>query len=199
MNLRKMLVMAISLPRKAWNKWVYRPYLCSTFGECGCNVYVPIDFAVSGSENLFVGNDVSFGEKMVVMCAIARISVGDHVMFGPGVTMVSGDHRIDIAGRPMKSVTNEEKEPQNDRPIVLQGDNWIGARVVILKGVTIGEGAVVAAGAVVTKDVPPYSIVAGVPAHVIRYRFDEWSQGGIKGSKPQDTMDSMVAASPDKE
>lgn len=54
-----------------------------------------------------------------------------------------------------------------------EGDNWICTNACILKGVTVGKGAVVAAGAVVTKDVPPYSIVAGAPARVIKMRFDE--------------------------
>lgn len=168
-----MLVFAGRLPRRAWNKWIYLPYLRATFGKCGENVDVPADFSVCGNENLFVGNDVSFGEKNVVLCTRANISVGDHVMFGPGVFLISGDHRTDVVGRFMKSLTDEEKDPRNDRPIILEGDNWIGARVVVLKGVTIGEGAVVAAGAVVTKDVPPYSIVAGIPARVVKMRFDE--------------------------
>lgn len=57
--------------------------------------------------------------------------------------------------------------------VVIGNDVWIGTRSVILDGVTIGDGAIVAAGAVVTKDVPPYAIVGGVPAKVIRYRFTE--------------------------
>ncbi len=55
----------------------------------------------------------------------------------------------------------------------MKGDNWIGANSTILKGVTIGEGAIVAAGALVIKDVPPYSIVGGVQAKVLKYRFSD--------------------------
>ena len=106
------------------------------------------------------------------MCTRAKIIFGDHVMTGPGVTMITGGHRIDIPGRPMKSIHNNEKLPENDQDIILNGDNWIGANSIILRGVTIGEGAVVAAGAVVTNDVPPYSIVGGVPARVLKRRFD---------------------------
>jgi virginiamycin A acetyltransferase len=57
--------------------------------------------------------------------------------------------------------------------ITIGNDVWIGARAVILDGITIGDGAIVGACAVVTKDVPPYAVVAGVPARVIRYRFSE--------------------------
>lgn len=94
-------------------------------------------------------------------------------MFGPQVTLITGNHRIDYIGDYMKNVRGGNKLPENDQPIVLKGDNWVGANVTILKGVTIGEGAVVAAGAVVKDDVPPYAIVGGVPARVLKYRFDE--------------------------
>ena len=57
-------------------------------------------------------------------------------------------------------------------PIIVGNDVWIGFRSIILSGVTIGDGAVIYAGSVVTKDIPPYAIVAGVPAKIIRYRFD---------------------------
>ena len=92
-------------------------------------------------------------------------------MFGPNCTIITGDHRIDIVGKYMSQVTVAEKKPENDLPVKLEGDNWIGANSVILKGVTIGFGAIVAAGAVVTQNVPAYSIVGGVPAKVISMRF----------------------------
>ena len=60
-----------------------------------------------------------------------------------------------------------------DQPVVIEDDVWVGANVTILKGVTIGHGSVVAAGAVVTKSCPPYSIIGGVPAKVLRKRFEE--------------------------
>ena len=62
---------------------------------------------------------------------------------------------------------------EDDEDVIFEGDNWIGANSTILKGVTIGKGAVVAAGSVVSKDVMPYSIVGGVPARIIKMRFNE--------------------------
>ena len=66
---------------------------------------------------------------------------------------------------------SKDKLPENDAAVVIEDDVWTGANVTILKGVTIGRGSVVAAGAVVTKSCPPYSIIAGVPAKVVKMRF----------------------------
>ena len=139
---------------------------------CGENVHIPYSAHVVG-DHLCLGNDVHLGENNLFMCTNAPITIGDHTMMGPGVTMISGDHRIDVCGRYMVEVGEDGKLPENDRPIVLKGDNWIGANATILKGVTIGEGAVIAAGAVVTKDVPAYTVCGGVPARVIKNRFND--------------------------
>ena len=99
------------------------------------------------------------------------MSIGKKVIFGPKPTIITGDHRIDIVGKYIADITDNEKLPNNDLPVTIEDDCWIGANVTILKGVTIGRGCVIAAGAVVTKSFPPYSIIGGVPAKLLKMRF----------------------------
>ena len=113
------------------------------------------------------------GKGCLFVGADAELIIGNHVMFGPNVTIVTGDHRTDIVGKYMSKVTVDEKLQENDLPVTIEGDNWIGANATILKGVNIGRGAIVASGALVLKEIPPYSIVGGVPAKIIRMRFTD--------------------------
>lgn len=85
-------------------------------------------------------------------------------MMGPEVTILTHTHRIDRTDIPMGQQGSMVSE------VVIGDDVWIGMRAIILPGVRIGSGAVIGAGAVVTKDVPDYAVVGGVPARVIRYR-----------------------------
>lgn len=102
---------------------------------------------------------------------------------------------------------NLEKEEKRKKKTTIGNDVWIGCNAIVLSGVNIGNGAIIAAGAVVTKDVPPYSIVAGNPAKVIKYRFDDgliqklqdlqwWEYGanilkGLDISEPYNCIDSL--------
>lgn len=97
------------------------------------------------------------------------MTIGKKVIFGPHPTIITGDHRIDVVGKFI--IDSHEKLPQNDLPVIIEDDVWTGANVTILKGVTIGRGSVIAAGAVVTKTCPPYSIIGGIPAKILKYRF----------------------------
>ena len=168
-----MIYRIISFIGRAWNKFIVAPIKKSAFAKCGKNVTVGRRFGVSGSSNLYVGNKVVLGPGNRFLCTRAKILIGDNVMFGPGVTIVTRDHRTDVVGKTMYDITDDDKLPENDKDVVFKGDNWIGANAIILKGVTVGEGAVITAGAVVTKDVPEYSICGGVPAKVLKMRFDE--------------------------
>jgi len=150
--------------------FLVNPIKKSMLKSCGNNVSlehgVKMDY-----HNVKLGNDIHIGENNRFMCTLAQVIIGDHVMFGPDVLLVTGNHRVNIIGKYMTEITNAEKFEEDDEDIILEGDNWIGARSIILKGVVISEGAIVAAGAVVTKNVPPYAIVGGVPAKVLGYRM----------------------------
>jgi acetyltransferase-like isoleucine patch superfamily enzyme len=131
------------------------------------NVFFPTKSSFSYN-NIILGNDVYIGPG-ANFSSITIISIGNKVIFGPNVTIMGGDHNISAIGKYMYDV--KEKLPGNDLPVVIEDDVWIGTGVIILKGVRVGTGAVVAAGSVVTKNVEPYSIIAGVPAKKIKMRF----------------------------
>lgn len=122
-------------------------------------------------KNIMVGNDVYIGGGATFAASESQIIIKDKVMFGPNVTIMGGDHNYSVIGEYMFDV--KHKNPNDDQPVSIMKDVWIGAGATILKGVTIGRGSIVAAGSLVNKNVENYSIVAGVPAKHIRYRFSQ--------------------------
>src|SRR5665647_755014 len=138
--------------------------------SCGKMVRIRSSSSVFfGLENLSIGNDVNIPRFAHIFCTDAPLTIGNKVVFGPSPTIVTGNHRIDIVGKNI--VDSHEKSPENDKEVIIEDDIWIGANVTILMGIIIGRGSVVAAGAVVHKSCPPYSIVGGIPAKLIKYRF----------------------------
>lgn len=142
-----------------------------SLGKRGKKVSVGMGFKADGIHNIYIDDFVSIGENALFMTTRAKIIIKDHVMFGPRVTILTGNHRYDLPGEYMWDIHDNLKEKKNDEDVVFEGDNWVGANATILKGVTIGRGAIISAGAIVTKNVLPYSIVGGVPAKVIKMRF----------------------------
>ena len=142
----------------------------SSMRHCGKNVYLrPSSSDFKGLWNLSVGDYTSIPKGSIFYCTEAPLIIGKKVIFGPRPTIITGDHRIDVVGKYI--MDSNDKLPENDAAVVIEDDVWTGANVTILKGVTIGRGSVVAAGAVVTKSCPPYSIIGGVPAKVLKMRF----------------------------
>lgn len=135
-------------------KKLYEP----KFKYRGEGVMIGNNFTCAGEWNSMIGEDTSIGQNNIFFATRAPLRIGKKVITAPNVTIVTGDHRTDLIGVYMRDVTEEMKLPENDQPVVIEDDVWIGTNVVILKGVTIGEGSVIAAGAVVTKDVEPYTI-----------------------------------------
>ena len=93
---------------------------------------------------------------------IGPVEIGSHVNLAQGITVTALNHNFSDTRKRI------DEQGVSTSPVTIEDDVWIGANAVILPGVTIGEHCVVAAGAVVTKDVPPHSLVAGVPAKVIK-------------------------------
>lgn len=104
-----------------------------------------------------------------------RVKIGRYCSFGYGTTIVaSGEHNYRrVSNYPFAAVLEKDvnRDTLSKGSVCIGNDVWLGANSTILSGITIGNGAVVAAGAVVTKSVPPYAIVGGVPARVIKFRF----------------------------
>lgn len=139
---------------------------------CGKHVYLrPLSSDFKGLYNLIVGDYTTIPKGAVFYCTEAELRIGKKVIFGPKPTIITGDHRIDVVGSYI--MDSNVKKTENDAPVIIEDDVWIGANVTILKGVTIGRGSVIAAGAVVTKSCPSYSIIGGVPAKVLKMRFTE--------------------------
>jgi acetyltransferase-like isoleucine patch superfamily enzyme len=135
-------------------------------------------------EYVFVGNECWIG---------AMTEIGAYTMFAPRVAVVGDDHVSDRVGTPIQFTGR----PRQTRTVIGR-DSWLGYGTIVMRGVTIGEGAIVAAGSVVTKDVPEYEIWGGVPARKIRDRFSDadreqhratLDRGGIRPSFAEAQME----------
>jgi acetyltransferase-like isoleucine patch superfamily enzyme len=146
---------------------ILRGYRFKTIGK---------DFTVSDTISFFKKRSIAVGDYVFIgarACLYANIRIGHFVMLASDVAIVGGDHRFDVVGVPMRFTGRDRLE---ERLTIIEDDVWVGHGVIIMAGVKIGRGAVIAAGSVVTKDVPAYAIMAGVPAKMLRYRFDEQQQ-----------------------
>lgn len=122
-------------------------------GEC----FIDRGFRCINPSRIVIGNKCSFGHYNKLW-AFDNIIIGDYVQTAIGLTIVAGSHATD------------SYEPLLNQEVVIEGENWIGANVTIIGNVRVGRGAIIAAGATVVNDVPPYAIVGGVPARVIKSR-----------------------------
>lgn len=146
---------------------IIRGYRFKSIGKC---------FTVSDTCSFFKKRSIEVGDYVFIGMKAhlyANVKIGHFTMLASNVAIVGGDHRFDIVGIPAQFTGRDGLESLQT---IIGDDVWIGHGVIIMAGVKIGRGAVIAAGSVVTKDIPDYAIVGGVPAKVIRYRFDEEEQ-----------------------
>ncbi len=131
----------------------------------GTEYRVSPDVNFSNESNITIGDRVSIGSRCFLWAGPdkGRIVIGDDVLFGPEVVVTAANYRFND-GAPVTRQLMEEGD------VVIGDDVWIGARAIILPGVTIGDGAIIGAGALVRSDVPSFAIAVGVPARVVGQR-----------------------------
>ena len=135
-------------------------YMREVFAACGDNCYIELPFHANwGGRHVHFGSEI-YANSNLTMVDDGHIYVGDRVMFGPNVTVATANHPLDAALR--------RRGLQYNRDVWIGENAWIGAGVVIVPGVRIGKNAVIAAGSIVTKDVPDDVVAGGNPCRVLR-------------------------------
>ena len=151
-----------------------REALCRRiFDKCGKDINVEHGATFGDGSGITIGSCSGIGINAIVN-PLGGIVIGDNVMMGEDVVIMTENHRFDDVSKPMRLQGYQRS------PVIIEDDVWIGLRVIILPGVKIGRSSVIGAGAVVTSDIPPYSIAGGVPAKVIKQR-----QSGATGGVPE--------------
>jgi acetyltransferase-like isoleucine patch superfamily enzyme len=123
-------------------------------------------FFWSPQKHIVLGNNVGIGARGLFLC---DTEIGNQVLIAADVAFLNSDeHRYDIVGKAIWDSGRGE-----NYKIVIEDDVWIGHGCILLSPLKVGRGSIIAAGSVVNKDVPPYSIIAGVPAKLLKMRFTE--------------------------
>ncbi len=129
------------------------------FGKVGKGLWMQPPFYCDYGKNIELGDNVYFNYNCVVL-DVAKVTIGSNVLFGPNVQIYTANHPLDHQQR--------RDGLEFGKPITIGNDVWIGGGVILCPGVNIGDRSVIAAGAVVTKDVPADVMVGGNPAQVIK-------------------------------
>lgn len=133
----------------------------------GHPVYCMRGVRLISPENISIGHHVVV-DRGALLSGQGALTIGNYVNIAPHVAIHTTNHRFDGYDRPMAL-----QGATTPRSVMIEDDVWVGVNAVVLPGVRVGRGAIIGANAVVTHDVEPFAIVGGVPARLIRYRFDE--------------------------
>lgn len=144
--------------------------ILKSLGLVGTNVKIPSNLIISGGNNIYLQDNVNIGTGAVLFATNAKIIIKKWFISSHNLKIITGDHERRI-GKFCASITEKDKDYNKnlDQDVIINEDVWCGMNVIILKGVTIGRGCTICAGAVVAKSSPPYSIIGGVPARFIKF------------------------------
>ena len=150
------------------------------------------------ARELHIGRNTSlWGPNIDIHCILNPVRIGSFCSIAHDVSIQEYNHRMDRCSTYFFSsnVFHEgmEQDIASRGPVVIGSDVWIASRVVVGSGVTIGDGAVIGANSVVLEEVPPYAVVAGSPAKLLRYRFDEGVVARLRALKWWDWDDNRIS------
>ncbi|MGE8720194.1 acyltransferase [Leptospira terpstrae] len=169
----------------------------------GSNIIIPKDTKLVLGENVYLGRNVEIGpDKRIEIgdytsiqdrtIILGEVSIGCYCTFAANVSVSSGNHYFDkfpelnIKDQDRRVMNDSELRSRHSKPVVIEDDCWLGANVFVMNGIKIGKGSVIGANAVVTKDILPYSVVAGVPAKKIRNRINFIPPSSIHYDRTED-------------
>ena len=155
----------VSMIRTLIQKLYYRNLYFK--GSIGKNVLLSRHGTVVNPKEVKIGDNVFISEYFHI--SAHKFTIGHDVIIGPRLTAICNNHLFDRIGQ----TAFEYASDKTYEPIVIESDVWLGANVILLPGVTVGQGCIVGAGSVVVKSLPPYTICVGVPCKPIRIRFLE--------------------------
>ena len=153
----------------------YFSFSRSKLGYCHPSVQLGANFTVGGAKNIFLYEGVSIGGGHI-SATNAKFVMKKNSVSSTGLMVRTGNHMQEV-GKWFRYIDDAYKLSHSapgeyDKDVTVEEDVWLGVNVTLLSGVTVGRGSIVAAGAVVSKDVPPYSIVGGVPAKFIKFKWN---------------------------
>lgn len=151
------------LPRYPWLNRLKSLFLRLNGAVVGERVIFYPGVWIAPGRNLVIGDDVDLAFGVLIESS-GGVTIGDRALIGFGTKIFSRNHIVPPRGEPIFN------SGHTNQPVSIGQDAWLGANVIVLPGRTIGEGAVVGAGSVVTKDVPPFAVVGGNPAKILRMR-----------------------------
>lgn len=155
---------------------LYRDYFSHSrgkFGHIGNNVLIIPPLKIVNHKNVFLYDNTTI-ERGTISTPLGRFILKKGSAAAEGLSVHTGNHMM-VVGRFFRSVTNEDKIKSGksyDCDVIVEEDVWIGCNVTLLAGAHLGRGAIIAAGAVVSKDIPPYAVAGGVPAKVIKFKWN---------------------------
>lgn len=143
--------------------------------KIGDDCYIGRNVELGPSDCIEIGSNTSIQDRCIFL---GNVSIGHHCTIAPNVYISSGKHYYDfqpsllIKDQDILASLDRELLVINSKPVIVEDDCWLGINVVVMRGITIGKGAVVGANSVVTKNVEPYTVVAGAPAKFLKQRLD---------------------------